>query len=100
MKQVGRTRHKLAEMLSAELTRMGIDHVPFDGDALEPVTGYWKSQDCYRWESIGLTAIVNGRSALMSINGWDAMTKIIRSGGVSIDRNPRDLPYQFEANPK
>lgn len=69
--QAGPTRERLAEMLRDELVRMGISFTYFDGEALEPVTGYWKSQDVYRWESIGLSLIYpeTGREMHMSING-------------------------------
>ncbi len=97
----GSTRHKLAKMLSAELDAMGISHQPFDGEDLIPVSGYWRSQDCYRWESVGLRAFHpdTGRPMSMSISGWEAMTKIVRSKGVRISQSPRALPYQFEADP-
>lgn len=96
-RKVGAVREKLAEMLRGELTRMGIDFVHFDGDALLPVKGYWKSQDVYRWESVGLDALhpeTGGRMG-MSINGWEAMTKIVRAGGVSLSADR--MIFQYEA---
>lgn len=96
----GRVREKLAEMLMLELTAKSIDFFPFSGDDLLPVTGYWKSQDCYRWESLGLKARhENGCVVHMTISGWATMTSIVRSGGVNIERAFRGLPYEFEADP-
>lgn len=102
MGKIGRTREKLAEMLMAELGRMGVEYEPFTGADLIPVTGFWKSQDCYRWESVSLRVLSPSTGAptvIMSISGWEAMTKIVRSGGVKIEKAYRGFPFQYEASP-
>lgn len=99
-RQAGDTRHKLAELLRAALTAEGIEFLPFDGESLIPVRGYWKRQDVYRWESVGLKAIRHGKVLGMSICGWGKMTDIVRSGGAVLSQHHRDLPCQFEADPK
>jgi hypothetical protein len=94
------TREKLARMIAAELDAMGIQMVPFTGDDLEPVSGHWKSQDCYRWEAIGLTFLhpETGNPMRLSLSSWETMTDIVRSKGVKIERAYRGLPYEFEAH--
>ncbi len=95
-REAGRTRHKLAEMIQNKLTEMGVEHRPFDGNDLLPVTGYWKSQDCYRWESVGLRAVVDGREINMSVCGWEPMTTCIRAKNITIGKAFNGLPYQYE----
>lgn len=94
------TREKLAQMVAAELDTMGIQMVPFTGDDLEPVSGYWKAEDCYRWEAVGLRFVdpETGRTLPMSLGSWETMTAIVRSKGVVIARLPRGLPTEFEAH--
>lgn len=91
-------RDKLATMLRDELVRMGLSFVYFDGDNLIPVSGYWKSQDVYRWESAGLQMIHNatGSHMAMSISGWEPMTTIVRAGKLTITNT--GVYGQYEAD--
>jgi hypothetical protein len=93
-------REKLVQMIAAELAVMGIQMEPFTGDDLVPVTGYWKAQDCYRWEAVGLTFLhaETGNPMRLSLSSWETMTDIVRSKGVKIERTYRGLPYEFEAH--
>ena len=94
------TREKLAQMVAAELAAMGIEMVPFTGDDLVPAEGFWRSQDCYRWEAVGLTFLhaETGNPMRLSLSSWERMTDIVRSKGVKIERTCRGLPYEFEAH--
>lgn len=99
---VGATREKLAEMLREELKRMGVSFQYFDGSSLVPVSGYWKYQDVYRWESVGLYAFhpETGKLIPMSICGWHSMTQLVRSKSIEISRAYRGFANQFEAAPR
>ena len=66
--QVSDLRIKAAEILSEAL---GMD---VDPNRVEPVTGYYKSQDVYRWEMY--TDPHAGRS--LSLGCWDKLKSFVR----------------------
>lgn len=81
-------RERLASMITDAFRLEGLEVVPFDGENLITVSGYWKQQDVYRWESVGLNLVnpETRRKIPMSVSGWDTMTRIVRSGGVELTR--------------
>lgn len=92
-------RERLASMITDAFRLEGLEVVPFDGGSLIPVSGYWKKQDVYRWESLGLILIYpeTRKKLSLSVSGWDTMTRIVRSGGVELEC----LSFgEYEAHPK
>lgn len=83
---IGRTRHRIATMLSEAFERAGVHVLPFDGDNLIPVSGHWKKEDCFRWETVGLKMInhASGNSMGLAVGSWDTMTSILKSGGLDL----------------
>ncbi|MFT9299073.1 MAG: hypothetical protein ABF542_13300 [Gluconobacter sp.] len=79
-------RHKTAAMLSKAFERVGVNVLPFDGRNLMPVTGHWKKEDCFRWETIGLKMInsASGNAMGLSVGSWDTMTDILKAGGLDL----------------
>jgi len=98
-RKIGAVRELLAEKVKRLLTDAGIDFMPFDGDSLVPVSGYWKKQDVYRWESVGLCCRheVTGRPMQMSVCGWSTMTECVRSKNLVLTEP--DMPHMFEVDP-
>lgn len=66
----GRSRPTPTERLVERLCEAG-----FTGVVIEPVKGYWKSQDCYRWEG---TARRDGRE--VSLGSYDTVSDCASRG--------------------
>lgn len=86
---IGRTRQRLAEMLTKEL---GARVAP---DDFAPVTGYWRSSpyaDCMRWDGF-----VTIEGVPRSIGSWDTMKDCVRHGFTISRETPGHGP-RLEAN--
>lgn len=86
IQKIERTRHRAAQMLAQAFMASGVDVAPFDGSNIIPVSGYWKAQDCWRWESTGLMRVnpVSGNKMGLSVGSWDTLKSIIRAGGIDL----------------
>lgn len=95
---IGKTRQKLAERVRELLIEKGIDVNGFDGSNLIPVTGHWKGEDCYRWESAGITHNIPGgsQSLPLSVASWSPMTACIRAKSLVLSQ---DKAFTFEVDP-
>lgn len=83
--------------------------VAVDPDDLHPATGAWRTNwmlDVYRWEGSGRWTDFghkghDGKGLQISIDSWEPMTALVKSGGVKIscDRSTAFEVWTREANP-
>jgi len=90
----GRTANKIRDMLEA----MGMDFRFFVF-----ATGYWASQDVYRWEAFGTSRGTGAFSSVpagmnVSVAAWEPMSR--SALGFSLSYNARDTLGHFETNPE
>lgn len=85
-RNIGKTRQRAAKILAEAFASAAVTVEPFDGSALVPVSGYWKSQDCWRWESVGLMRVnpVTGNKMGISVGSWDTLRSIVSAGGIDL----------------
>lgn len=76
--RLGRLRIKAAEIVSK---LFGVDVRP---ESIQPVTGYWKGVDVYRWEC----SFANGDGRSVSLGCWETLAVFVRDAknGISLHR--------------
>lgn len=97
---------ELESILISEFERRGIYTIVLT--RLQPVSGYWRSQDVYRWEASAKAESIppnwKAKPRLVSIVSWEAMTDVVRAHrrflrgkGKQISISSDD-PYHFEVS--
>lgn len=97
----GRTKQRLAKMLTDAARATGLDVKDVDPDNLDEAMGWYRTSRSYqnealRWEG---TMILNGGNSSVGFRvcSWCTMTEIVRSGGVTLV-NEDGLRFAYPAD--
>jgi len=76
--RIGSTKVKLSKVLVEEFANLGVE-AKVDPSYLYPAKGYWKSQDCYRWEGeFSIRIKETGGWLWFNIGSYDTMTDCVK----------------------
>lgn len=86
----GRTKQRLAKMLTVAARASGLDVADVDPDKLDEAQGWYRTNRSYqnealRWEGT-MTLRGEDGSVGFRVCSWNTMTEIVRSGGVRLEK--------------